>query len=91
MPAGVGRDLHCSEAVERKKIMNDHRSQSMRGISRRRFFRNASVASFTVALQSRFDRVLAEESAAAHQNLIIGGDHPDASPIRVGDDFYLTH
>ena len=26
-----------------------------------------------------------------YHNPIFGGDHPDASPIRVGDDFYLTH
>src|ERR1035438_7573904 len=24
-------------------------------------------------------------------NPIMGGDHPDASPIRVGGEFYLTH
>jgi len=26
-----------------------------------------------------------------YRNPILGGDHPDASAIRVGDDFYLTH
>jgi beta-xylosidase len=28
---------------------------------------------------------------ATYRNPIIGGDHPDASPIRVGKDFYMTH
>ena len=26
-----------------------------------------------------------------YSNSIMGGDHPDASPISVGADFYLTH
>ncbi len=29
--------------------------------------------------------------SATYRNPIIGGDHPDASPIRVGKDFYMTH
>ena len=28
---------------------------------------------------------------AYYRNPILGGDHPDGSPIRVGSDFYLTH
>ena len=71
--------------------MNSHHPSSTRGITRRRFFRNATAASATLALQPSFHHALAEESAAGYQNPIMGGDHPDASPIRVGDDFYLTH
>ena len=33
----------------------------------------------------------ASAQAATYRNPIMGGDHPDGSPIRVGDDFYLTH
>ena len=33
----------------------------------------------------------AAEVRSRYRNPILGGDHPDASPIRVGDDFYLTH
>lgn len=35
--------------------------------------------------------MLAEAAAETYRNPIMGGDHPDGSPIRVGDDFYLTH
>jgi beta-xylosidase len=31
------------------------------------------------------------DTAQRYHNPILGGDHPDASPIRVGNDFYLTH
>jgi xylan 1,4-beta-xylosidase len=34
---------------------------------------------------------LAQKGPATYRNPILGGDHPDASPIRVGNDFYLTH
>jgi xylan 1,4-beta-xylosidase len=57
-------------------------------ITRRRFVRNASaasVAAFGLPL------VLAEAAARTYRNPIMGGDHPDASPIRVGNHFYLTH
>ncbi len=58
-------------------------------ITRRRFVRNASVISAALAVGSKTD--LAQPVADTYQNPIMGGDHPDASPIRVGDDFYLTH
>lgn len=35
--------------------------------------------------------MLAQSASNTYRNPILGGDHPDASPIRVGDDFYLTH
>ena len=28
---------------------------------------------------------------ATYLNPVLGGDHPDAGAIRVGDDFFLTH
>ncbi len=30
-------------------------------------------------------------NTATYVNPVLGGDHPDAGAIRVGDDFYLTH
>jgi beta-xylosidase len=58
-------------------------------LTRRRFVLNAASASAAFALASR--NSLALSQSAAYRNPILGGDHPDASPIRVGDDFYLTH
>ena len=55
-------------------------------ITRRKFVLNTAAAA--VALQTRF--TLAQFSGVYH-NPILGGDHPDGSPIRVGNDFYLTH
>jgi len=58
-------------------------------ITRRSFVQNVSatsVAAFTVRLGA-----LAQAAERSYRNPIMGGDHPDASPIRVGKDFYLTH
>jgi len=55
-------------------------------LTRRRFVLNAA----TLALASK-TCLLAAQTANVYRNPILGGDHPDASPIRVGDDFYLTH
>ena len=60
-------------------------------ITRRRFFRNTSAASFALMLNPNLQYLSAEAPGTVYQNPIMGGDHPDASPIRVGDDFYLTH
>jgi len=30
-------------------------------------------------------------SASTYLNPVLGGDHPDAGAIRVGEDFFLTH
>jgi beta-xylosidase len=59
-------------------------------LTRRCFVRNAAIAStaFAFAAQTRF---AFSQQATTYSNPILGGDHPDASPIRVGDDFYLTH
>jgi beta-xylosidase len=59
-------------------------------LTRRRFVRNTAAASAAIALASQTRFALAE-TAGTYRNPILGGDHPDASPIRVGDDFYLTH
>jgi xylan 1,4-beta-xylosidase len=60
-------------------------------ITRRRFVRNASVVSAALAVASKRPLALAQAVAGTYRNPIMGGDHPDGSPIRVGDDFYLTH
>src|SRR5271157_3388859 len=58
-------------------------------LTRRRFVLNtAACAALAHTFKSRF--ALAQ-TANVYRNPILGGDHPDASPIRVGDDFYLTH
>jgi len=71
--------------------MYDSSLKVQRMISRRRFFKNVSATSIAVALQPKFQGLLAQEQNGFYQNPIMGGDHPDASPIRVGADFYLTH
>src|SRR5664279_2864512 len=60
-------------------------------ITRRRFVWNASVVSAALAVGSKTRMALAQAASGTYRNPIMGGDHPDASPIRVGDDFYLTH
>jgi beta-xylosidase len=55
-------------------------------LTRRRFV--ATTAALALASQTRF--ALAQ-TGNVYRNPILGGDHPDASPIRVGNDFYMTH
>ena len=55
-------------------------------ITRRKFVLNS--AALAIASQTRF---ALSETGATYRNPILGGDHPDGSPIRVGKDFYLTH
>jgi beta-xylosidase len=57
-------------------------------VTRRRFVLDSAATALVIASSHRFAQA---QQAATYQNPIIGGDHPDASPIRVGDDFYLTH
>ena len=59
-------------------------------LTRRRFVSDAATLStaLTLPLGARF--ALAETGRAAYRNPIMGGDHPDASPLRVGNDFYFT-
>jgi xylan 1,4-beta-xylosidase len=59
--------------------------------TRRRFLRNTAVVSTALAVAPQTRLVLAQAGSGTYRNPILGGDHPDASPIRVGDDFYLTH
>ncbi|MGB8261893.1 MAG: family 43 glycosylhydrolase [Terracidiphilus sp.] len=59
--------------------------------SRRDLFRNAAFTAAAVSLTTEGRRAWAQGARGAYRNPILGGDHPDASPIRVGDDFYLTH
>ena len=60
-------------------------------ITRRNFVRNVSATYVALALAPRFHRALAQGEEHFYHNPIMGGDHPDASPIRVGNEFYLTH
>jgi len=59
--------------------------------TRRRFVRNTAVVSTALAFAPQTRLVLAQAGPSTYRNPILGGDHPDASPIRLGDDFYLTH
>ena len=59
-------------------------------ITRRRFVVNSAAASAAIALLP-YSRLTLAQSPGVYRNPILGGDHPDASPIRVGKDFYLTH
>ncbi len=63
----------------------------MSDITRRRFVRNASLLSAALAVAPNAGLALAGAATSMFRNPIMGGDHPDASPIRVGDEFYLTH
>lgn len=57
-------------------------------LNRRVFLRNSAAV---LALPSASPLMKAAEVRNRYQNPILAGDHPDASPIRVGEDFYLTH
>jgi xylan 1,4-beta-xylosidase len=59
-------------------------------ITRRRFFQNASAASVALAIQSNSQWAFAQVPNL-YRNPIMGGDHPDASPIRLGGEYFLTH
>jgi xylan 1,4-beta-xylosidase len=60
-------------------------------ITRRHFLGNTAVISSSLAFAPPTRLLLAQASSGTYRNPILGGDHPDASPIRVSDDFYLTH
>jgi xylan 1,4-beta-xylosidase len=59
-------------------------------ITRRNFLQTSAAAASGLALASRSRFAFAQGNSVYH-NPILGGDHPDASPIRVGSDYYLTH
>jgi len=58
--------------------------------TRRNFLETAAGASAAITL-SAFPHQLLAEAAEVYRNPILDGDHPDASPIRVGREFFLTH
>ena len=58
--------------------------------TRRSFLQTAASASAVVTLTAPARRLLAQANSV-YRNPILGGDHPDASPIRVGKEFFLTH
>ncbi len=64
-------------------------------ITRRRFFADVMGASLAIAVLPTIGGSLstaeASNSKATYLNPVLGGDHPDAGAIRVGDHFYLTH
>src|SRR5215469_4630668 len=59
-------------------------------LTRRRFVSNAAAFSASLPFALHAGSAIAAPGAT-YKNPILGGDHPDASPIRVGSDFYLTH
>lgn len=60
-------------------------------ISRRHFVGKISAASAALAVHPKLFAAPVSRQAETYRNPILGGDHPDGSPIRVGSDFYLTH
>jgi xylan 1,4-beta-xylosidase len=64
-------------------------------ITRRRFCRNTLGAGVALGVVHGGGGFLptAQGSAkrATYLNPVLGGDHPDAGAIRLGDDFFLTH
>ncbi|WP_420238638.1 family 43 glycosylhydrolase [Telmatobacter bradus] len=58
-------------------------------ISRRDFVALSSASALGLACRPK--SLFAATDAATFRNPILGGNHPDLSPIRVGNDFYLTH
>lgn len=60
-------------------------------LTRRRFVSNSAALSTALALTPAARFALAKAAPATYRNPIMGGDHPDGSPLRVGNAFYLTH
>ena len=60
-------------------------------LTRRRFVSNSATLSAALALTPAARFAFAQQSPGTYRNPILGGDHPDGSPIRIGNDFYLTH
>jgi beta-xylosidase len=64
-------------------------------ITRRRFCRNTLAASLALGVahagRGFLPAARAADNRATYLNPVLGGDHPDAGAIRVGDDFFLTH
>jgi beta-xylosidase len=64
-------------------------------ITRRHFCRKTLEAGLALGVGHAGGGLLSAEPAsgnrATYLNPVLGGDHPDAGAIRVGDDFFLTH
>ena len=64
-------------------------------ITRRSFCTTTLGAGFALPKLSTVGAFLgtaqAATGAATYLNPVLGGDHPDAGAIRVGEDFFLTH
>ena len=64
-------------------------------VTRREFFKNTLGAGLAFGATGTAGGWLslaeAAKGPATCLNPVLGGDHPDAGAIRVGDDFYLTH
>ena len=60
-------------------------------LTRRRFVTNSATLSTALALAPGARYLFGQAGSATYRNPLLGGDHPDPSPIRVGKDFYLTH
>jgi beta-xylosidase len=58
--------------------------------TRRSFLQTAASASAALTLIAP-RRLLLAQTNSVYRNPILGGDHPDASPIRVANEFFLTH
>jgi len=58
-------------------------------LTRRRFVSSSATLSTALALTPR--AAFGQSGPATYRNPLLGGDHPDPSPIRVGNVFYLTH
>jgi xylan 1,4-beta-xylosidase len=59
--------------------------------TRRKFVQNVSLLTSALTLAPELRRAFAQGHGNFFHNPLMGGDHPDPSPLRVGDDFYLTH
>jgi xylan 1,4-beta-xylosidase len=63
-------------------------------ITRRGFCKKTLEAGVTLGAMHAgclLPAVPASRNRATYLNPVLGGDHPDAGAIRVGDDFFLTH
>ena len=61
-------------------------------ITRRTFCRNTLGAGIALGLAGAGNGLaMGQAERATYSNPVLGGDHPDAGAIRVGDDFFLTH
>ena len=64
-------------------------------ITRRRFCRNTVEGGLALGVVHAGGGFILSKQAPANRatylNPVLGGDHPDAGAIRVGDDFFLTH